>query len=303
MSRIFLVPVLAAAAFAQQYPPPQYPQQQYPQQQPAYGAQGPSFAPAQLDNLVQRVALYPDPLLAEVLTAATYPDQISSAGQWASDHRYLNGDRLAAAINADRLPWQPSVVALIPFPSILDMMASDMGWTQQLGDAVLGQRPEVMDSVQHMRRQALDYGYLRDSQDARIVNAGGYIEIQPVQAGYYAVPVYNSGVVFARPARGVSFGITFGPRVFIGSGFSNWGWGGPGLDWRSHAVIIDRRPWERTWVNRAEYRHPYIAPRERFEGRAVIERHDRDREYRDYRNNRDRDRGRDRERDRDRDHQ
>src|ERR1700733_10653936 len=96
----------------------------------------PHFAPDQLNHLVDRIALYPDPLLAQILTASTFSNQIPDAADYAGHHRYLTGDALAAAIQQDNLPWDPSVVALIPFPAALDMMASDMGWTQPLGDAV-----------------------------------------------------------------------------------------------------------------------------------------------------------------------
>ncbi len=269
----------------QQYPPPQnqqypYPAQQapYPQTPPPYYGQPPRFTPDQLDNLVSRIALYPDPLLAEVLTASTYPDQISPAAMWADQHRYLYGDQLAAAIAADRLSWDPSVLALLPFPSVLDMMARDMGWTTQLGSAVLAQRPDVMDAVQRMRQQAYEYGYLRDTPQQRVIYAGpGNIQIVPVQPGYYYVPVYNPAVVFVRPRPGIVVGgaITFGPRIFIGAAFGPYGWAGPGVDWRAHTVIIDRRPWERTWVNRERYVHPYVAPRPRYEGPRV-ERHERE---------------------------
>ncbi len=78
-------------------------------------AQGPLAPPQQLDQLVQRIALYPDPLLAQVLTASTYYAEISDAAAWANQHRYLTGDALAKAINADQLPWDPSVLALLPF--------------------------------------------------------------------------------------------------------------------------------------------------------------------------------------------
>ena len=78
-------------------------------------AQGPpSYTPEQLDNLVSRIALYPDSLLAQVLAAATYPDQIPDAAKWADEHHYLTGDDLARAIDEDHLPWDPSVQALLP---------------------------------------------------------------------------------------------------------------------------------------------------------------------------------------------
>ena len=108
----------------------------------------PSFPPAELDRLVSRIALYPDPLLAQVLAAATFSDQIPDAAKWADQHHYLTGDALAQAISGDQLPLDPSVQALLPFPSVLDMMASDMNWTSQLGNAFLAQQQEVMDAVQ-----------------------------------------------------------------------------------------------------------------------------------------------------------
>jgi hypothetical protein len=82
----------------------------------------PSYAPEQLDRMVSRIALYPDPLLAQVLAAATFPDQIPDAAGWADQHHYLRGDDLARAIASDQLPWDPSVQALLPFPSVLDTM-------------------------------------------------------------------------------------------------------------------------------------------------------------------------------------
>ena len=92
----------------------------------AQGPPPPYFAPEQLDPLVSRIALYPDSLLSQVLAAATYADAIPDAARWADQHHYLTGDALAAAIEADRLPWDPSVQALLAFPAVLDMMASDM---------------------------------------------------------------------------------------------------------------------------------------------------------------------------------
>jgi Protein of unknown function (DUF3300) len=87
--------------------------------------QPPSFSPDQLDQIVSRIALYPDPLLAQILSASTFPDQIPDAASWADQHHYLTGQALADAINADQLPWDPSVQALLPFPSVIDQMASD----------------------------------------------------------------------------------------------------------------------------------------------------------------------------------
>jgi hypothetical protein len=264
----------------QQYPPQQYPPQQYPaQQQPYYSGNAPAFSPDQLDQMVSRIALYPDPLLAQVLTAATFPDQVPQAASWAMAHQYLTGDQLARAINDDRLPWDPSVLGLLPFPSVLDTMARDQQWTQNLGAAVLADRGGVMDAVQRMRQRAYDYGYLQNTPQERVVREGpGYIQIMPVESGYYYVPTYDPRVVFYRPRRGAFLGINFGPRVFVGASFAPWGWRNPGFDWRAHNVIIDNRPWDRRWQNRTVYAHPYAAPirrPERIESRPV-ERHERE---------------------------
>src|SRR5580700_1742855 len=126
-----------------------------------FGQAPPSFSPGELDHLVQRVALYPDPLLAQVLSASTFADQISDAARWADQHHYLTGPALAQAITEDQLPFDPSVQALLPFPSVLDMMAGNIDWTTQLGNAVLAQRPDVMDAVQRERALSMQYGYLR----------------------------------------------------------------------------------------------------------------------------------------------
>src|ERR1700731_2920608 len=157
--------------------------------------QPPSFAPDQLDQLVSRIALYPDPLLAQILAAATFPDQIPDAARWADQHHYLTGQPLADAIQADQLPWDPSVQALLPFPTVLGMMASDMPWTTAIGDAFLAQQQDVMDAVQSERRKAYQYGYLRTNPQIVVTN-GPYIAIAPVDPGYVVVPYYNPAIVF-----------------------------------------------------------------------------------------------------------
>ena len=217
------------------------------------------LAPQQLDPLVSRIALYPDPLLAQVLTASTFSPEIPDAANWSNQHAGLNGDALASAIQQDNLPWDPSVLALLPFPQVLQMMAQDPGWTQALGDAVLVQRPDVMDAVQIMRQQAYNYGYLRPTPYDNVVNTGGYVEIQPVNPAFLYVPVYSPAVVFAAPRPGIVVGLSihFAPSVFIGPAFVPYGWSRPGFAWGTHAIIIGGAPWGRTWVNRTAYVHPY----------------------------------------------
>lgn len=303
-----------------QQPPPQYPQNQYPPQQTQYPppqqsqypppqgqypppqgqypppqySQPPMLPPQQLDALVQPIALYPDGLLAQILTASTFSNEIPDAAGWANAHAYLRGDALARAIEDDNLPWDPSVLALLPFPNVLNYMAQYMGWTQDLGSAVLVQRGDVMDAVQRMRQQAYDYGYLRDTPYARVIVSGpGVIQIVPVTPGYYYVPYYNPRVVFVRPRPGFYVGgaIRFGPVVTVGAAFAPWGWGAVGFGWRDHAILVDHRDWDRNWRNRRNYVSPY--PYRPLAGPRV-ERHD-TRSGRNYRNDERRDRDRDRD--------
>jgi hypothetical protein len=271
----FAAQLFTPASFAQApLPQPQEPQAPVPQA-PAPQPPPPSYPPQELDRLVSPIALYPDPLLAQILTASTFPDDIPAAAQWADQHHYLNGDALAQAITADQLPWDPSVQALLPFPSVLDMMASDMPWTQELGNAVLAQRPDVMEAVQRDRRLATNYGYLRTNPSI-IVGMGPYITIMPVNPAFIVVPYYNPAVVFVAPRPGfaVGFAIRFGFGINIGFAFRPWGWGVTRFNWASHVVVVNNVPWGRTWVNRATYVHPYTVRRYARSAPRPVERHE-----------------------------
>jgi hypothetical protein len=219
----------------------------------------PSYPPADLDRLVQRVALYPDPLLAQVLSASTFADEIPDAAKWADQHHYLNGPALASAITEDQLPWDPSVQALLPFPSVLATMAADINWTTQLGNAVLAQRQDVMDAVQRERAVAMNYGYLRSGARVVIARNGPYITILPSDPAFMYVPYYDPGVVFIAPRPGFAVGaaVNFGFGFNIGVAFQPWGWGAVRLDWASHGWFIHGAAWGRNWANRAVYVHNY----------------------------------------------
>src|ERR1035438_8236340 len=108
MTMVSVTGLLVRTVFAQAPPPPP-----------------PAYPPPELDRLVARIALYPDPLIAQIMAAATFPEQIPEAARWADEHHYLTGDALAVAIQGDHLPWDPSVQALLPFPAVLETMASD----------------------------------------------------------------------------------------------------------------------------------------------------------------------------------
>ncbi len=241
----------------------------------AFAQAPPSFPPDQLDQLVARIALYPDPLLAQVLAGATFPDQIPDAARWSDQHHYLTGQALADAIREDQLPWDPSVQALLPFPSVLGMMASDMNWTTDLGNAFLAQQQDVMDAVQRERRKARDYGYLR-SNDQIVVGGGPYITIAPVNSAFIVVPAYDPGIVFFAPRAGFFVGgaIRFGFGVTLGGFFRPWGWGYNRFDWGGHGVFINNAPWRRTWINRGGYVHPYPEVRRFAPGERAPERHE-----------------------------
>ena len=273
-----------------QTPPQQpYPQQQqypqYPQAQPQYppsqgyppqgypaANQPPILPPQQLDQMVASIALYPDGLLAHVLTAATFPQQIPEAAGWANQHAYLHGEALAQAIREDNLPWDVSVLALLPFPQVLSQMAQYMQWTQQLGDAVLAQRGDVMDAIQRLRARANQEGYLRDpqfTQYERVEVAGpGVIQIDPIGPAYY-VPYYNPQIFFVAPRPGFYAGFSFGPAITIGGFFGGFGWGGGiGFGWRDHAILYGGNPWNRGWVDRGR-----VVVRPGFEPNRRVESH------------------------------
>jgi hypothetical protein len=271
LAGVFALPALGQAPLPQQAPPP------VPSQAP------PMYPPPELDRIVSPIALYPDPLLAQVLAAATFSPQIPDAARWADQHHYVTGDALTSDIEADNLPWDPSVQALLPFPSVLEMMASAMPWTEELGNAFLAQRPDVMDAVQRMRRAASDYGYLR-SNPRVTVSSGPYIEILPANPAFVVVPYYDPLVVYAPPRRGfvVASGINFGFGIYVGPRFTPWGWGATRIGWGERVVFINNAPWGRTWANRTVYVHPYAvrrfdAPRPP-EVHRLIERSQRERE-------------------------
>jgi hypothetical protein len=226
-------------------------------------AQAPGqYPPAELERLVSRIALYPDPLLAQVLAAATFPEQIPDASRWSDEHHYLTGEPLARAISADRLPMDPSVQALLPFPSVLNSMAADMPWTTSLGNAFLDQPEDVTDAAQRLRQQARDYGYLRTNAQVS-VSSGPDIEILPATPSFIVVPYYDPLIVFARPRPGYRplVAIRYGYSVPIGVYYRPWGWGANRIVWSSHAVFINDARWGRARANRLTYVHPYAVPR------------------------------------------
>lgn len=227
--------------------------------------QPPRLAPQVLDDVVARVALYPDPLLAQVMAAATFAEQIPAATQWASQHQNLKGDALAHAMDSASLGFDPSIQALIAFPSVLQLMNQDLAWTQQLGDATLVQRGDVMDAVQRMRKKAYDAGNLKSSQQIVVVqSAPQVIEIQPPSPTIIYVPTYNPMVVYVAPpppppgavVTAAVLGFAIGVALSNSYCTSYWGYHS-GFGWSSHTVIVYNSSWGRTWVNHTTYIHTW----------------------------------------------
>lgn len=204
---------------------------------------------AELDRVVSPVALYPDPLLAQLFTASTFASQIPVAARWSADHKDLTGERLTDAVAAEQVTWDPSVQAMLAFPTVLEMMAGDLPWTEELGDAFRAQPGDVMDAVQRMRTKAHDYGYLQSNNDVQ-VTTGPTIEILPVTPAYIVVPYYDPLVVYypPRPRFVLSSAIYFGYGVRLGLWFEPWGWGPGGFAWSSRRVVYGYPGWGRPWT-------------------------------------------------------
>ncbi|HXQ68249.1 MAG TPA: DUF3300 domain-containing protein [Alphaproteobacteria bacterium] len=221
----------------------------FPQYTRASAQTAPLYAPEQLDQMLSPIALYPDPLLAQILMAATYPLEVVAAAQWVQDpqNASLRGDALAAA--AQNQNWDPSVISLVPFPQILQMMSSKLDWLQALGNAFLAQQADVMDSVQRLRRAAQAAGTLAPGPQANVVYDGPTIEIQPADPNDVYIPCYNPAYAYgAWPYSGYQpvfsasyYGCTPGPTIgyytpipVIGA---FWGW--DRWEWRNHRIFID----------------------------------------------------------------
>jgi len=208
------------------------------------------FEQEELDQMLAPIALYPDSLLAQILMAATYPLEVVQAEQWTKVNKNLPGDQLNDAL--DKIDWDPSVKALMPFPQVLSMMTENLEWTQRLGDAFLDQQDEVMDTIQRLRRKAEAAGNLRDTQEEKMIMDGDVIDIEPAQSEEVYVPVYDPAEVygpwwypafpafFFRPPRGMVIGfhgaMGFGRGIAVGGA---WGRAWGHWDWRNHSVDVN----------------------------------------------------------------
>jgi len=186
---------------------------------------------------VAPIALYPDPLLSQVLVASTYPLEVVQLQQWLGQHKDLKGKALASAVEKEN--WDPSIQALAALPDVVKQLADNIKWTTDLGNAVLEQESGVMDAVQRMRQKAQGTGALKSSEQAKVetqtVEDKSVIVIQPTNPEVVYVPSYNPTVVYGAapyypyppmyyPTGGLL--LSFGVGVAMGAFWSGgWGWG------------------------------------------------------------------------------
>jgi hypothetical protein len=237
---------------------------------PAQGADGPAYqtqSPEQLQQLVAPIALYPDSLVAQILAASTFPEQVVEADRWAQSHQDLKGDDLGKAV--DKEPWDPSVKALAAFPSVLGNMDKNLSWTSSLGDAYYNQQQDLMDAIQVMRQKAEQAGNLSSTPQQTVTTQGPTIVIEPAAPDVVYVPAYDPWLVYGPgidawpgwyPYPGIWFG---GPRLSFGIGFGigfyggfGWGWGHWGFDWHNHYALYNHERYfshSTTFYNRNAY--------------------------------------------------
>lgn len=245
------------------------PQQAYPQQsfpdagqmdaqpgdaQPGYDQAQPLGA-QDIEQLVAPIALYPDALVAQVLTASTYPEQVAEADRWRRQEGYAPSDQIADG--ADAQPWDPSVKALTAFPQVLTQMDQNLHWTTELGEAYYNQPQDVLQAVQVMRRRAQAAGNLQSTPQEEVNYDQGNIVLAPANPQVVYVPAYNPWAVYGAPIApypgfsllaavgsfigsafgpvGVRFGLGIAMTAFTHTPFGLLAWG---LDWLAHSVLF-----------------------------------------------------------------
>jgi hypothetical protein len=204
---------------------------------------------SELSALVAPIALYPDALVAQILTASTFPDEIAVASYWVEQNKGLTGNALMQAV--DKQSWDPSIKALTQFPSVLANLAKNLAWTSSLGEAYHSQQAEVMTAIQTLRAQAKTQGNLKSSSEIKVVQQSPQvIVIQPANPQVVYVPQYNPAIVYGTPyvTPGYSAGdvaaagiIGFGAGIAVGAmmsgGCCGWGYSSWNCGWHGTAVV------------------------------------------------------------------
>jgi hypothetical protein len=254
-----------------------------PYEPPFQEAQQAPLSASDLDSIVAPIALYPDQLVAQILGAATYPDQVTAASNFMNSTK-LTGDALMQEVN--KQPWDPSVMALTQFPSVLNQMAQNLSWTSALGDAAYNQQADVMAAIQRLRKQAKDAGNLKSTSQMTVTQQNPQtIVIQPANPQVVYVPQYNPTVVYGTPYQppGYSTGamvatgiISFGVGMAVGAAINNsccgWGWGsgGWGCNWHGGNVVYRNNVYvsrSNTFYGNNRYaNNPYYRNNARYNG-------------------------------------
>jgi Protein of unknown function (DUF3300) len=226
-------------------------QQPSPAEQPAPAAsgQGAPLSADELQQLVAPIALYPDALVAQILGAATFPDQITQANDWLKQNKSLTGSALMQA--ADKQSWDPSVKALTQFPSVLDNMVKNLSWTSALGETYHTQATDVMAAVQALRAKAKAAGNLKSGSQITVVQQSPQvIVIQPANPQVVYVPQYNPQVVYGTPVTTPGYStaavvttavLAFGVGIAVGAAINNsccgWGYSYWNCNWHGGTVV------------------------------------------------------------------
>ena len=218
-------------------------------QEPTAGAgqeEAPKIPPDQLDSLVAPIALYPDPMLAQVFAASTYPLELIQLQQWLQKNSSLKDKALADAVQ--KQPWDPSVQGMAAMPDVVKRLADDIQWTTDLGNAFLAQQSDLMEAVQRMRKKAQGLGNLKSTEqqkvETKVVESKQVIVIEQANPQVVYVPSYNPTVVYGPPVypyppvaypppgyyaagMAISFGVGLAMGAAWGGGWGyGCGWGG-----------------------------------------------------------------------------
>jgi len=227
-----------------------------------------TFSQQDLDRLLAPIALYPDPLLAQILMASTYPLEVVAAARWVKANPKLTGAALESAMA--KQSWDPAVKALTAVPQILQQMNDNLDWMQKLGDAFLAQQQDVMNTVQGLRAKAAAAGNLKStSQQVVKTETQGSQTIYIVESAkpdVIYVPTYNPTVVYGSwwyptppyavypPSYVYPPGLAFATGVVVGAaiwGNCNWGWSHSNVN-----VNVNRyNSFNRTHISNANWTH------------------------------------------------
>jgi uncharacterized membrane protein YgcG len=221
----------------------------------------------QMEQLVAPIAMYPDTVVAQILAAATFPDQVVQARRWLQSHPGLAGADLAQSVDA--LSWDASVKALTAFPAVLENMDQNLSWTSTLGDAYFNQPEDVMDAIQALRRRAQDAGNLKSTPQQSVGVLDDTVTIQPSDTQVVYLPAYDPWIVYGEPlvpwpewypCPGIWYNgpyLSFGLGIRIGAWPRfPWGWGHWGCDWHGRQLLFNNaryRTTSTTFYNRTAY--------------------------------------------------